>query len=360
MRPKLPILIAVAGIALLVVNGCATQSYVHTQISELQDQMEANRAEIAMLKSSDTAQNEKLSELSDTVQDAINRVQQLREIAEGKFLYEITITDDPVVFDFDSSELSDETQKALDAFAVRLIEENKDCYVEIQGHTDHMGPKEYNFQLGLNRARAVMSYLYVQHNIPLNRMNTYSFGATKPIADNSIPSERVKNRRVSLVVMTQAAPFADAQAEKNSIREDEYLEQEKDSGPGPGAEDLISKELNNESEPGRAVEDLTANKLDDVSEPSCAVENLTSREVDKGFLIQVGAYRSLVTAEKFQKVLQDKGYDAYLDQETLPEIGFIHRVRIRGYTSSGAAKADVGRLQKEDGLSPIVLKVKAT
>ncbi len=360
MRPKLPILIAVAGIALLVVNGCATQSYVQTQISELQDQMEANRAEIAILKSSDTAQNEKLSELSDTVQDAISRVQQLREIAEGKFLYEITITDDPVVFDFDSSELSGETQKALDAFAVRLIEENKDCYVEIQGHTDHMGPEEYNFQLGLTRARAVMSYLYVQHGIPLNRMNTYSYGATKPIADNSIPSERVKNRRVSLVVMTQAVPFADAQAEKNSIPEDEYVEQDKESGPGLAAEDFISKELKNESEPGRALEDLTSKELDDVSETARAVENLTSKAVDKGFLIQVGAYRSLATAEKVLKVLQDKGYDAYLDQGTLPEIGLIHRVRIRGYTTNAAAKADVGRLQKEDGLHPIVLNVKAT
>jgi cell division septation protein DedD len=173
-------------------------------------------------------------------------------------------------------------------------------------------------------------------------MNTYSYGASRPIADNSIPSERAKNRRVSLVVMRPATPFTDAQAEKDSIAEDEYVEQDKESEPGLAAEDFISKEPINESEPGRALEDLSL------------------KAVDKGFLIQVGAYRSLAIAENVQRVLQDKGYEAYLDEKTLPELGLLHRVRIRGYMDNAAAKADVERLQNEDGLSPIVVNIEAT
>jgi peptidoglycan-associated lipoprotein len=216
----------VLGVILAGVSGCATQSHVQKQINELQDQIEANRAEIAILTSSDAEQNDKLSKLSDTVQDAVNRVQLLREVSEVKFLYKTTINDDGILFGFNSRQLSEETKKTLDAFAIRLKDVNRSCYIEIQGHTDNQGPKEYNFQLGLDRARVVMSYLYMHHGIPLNRMNTFSYGASKPIADNGTPSERAKNRRVTLLIMAQATSLADAESEKNSNVEDEYVEQE--------------------------------------------------------------------------------------------------------------------------------------
>ena len=141
-------LIAVIVIIWAGINGCATQGSVQNQIIELQKQVEANRAEIAMLQSSDTEQNKMLSELSDTVQDAITRVQQLRETAEGKFLYETTISDDGVFFSFGSSQLSEAAMVALDTFALELKNQNSNCYIEIQGHTDNIGPEEYNFQLG--------------------------------------------------------------------------------------------------------------------------------------------------------------------------------------------------------------------
>jgi len=202
MKSKISTFVAAAGIVLLLMNGCATQASLQKEITALQDQVAANKADIAMLQSSDTEQNEELSVLSDTIQDAIVRVQQLREMAEGRFLYEKTISADEVRFEFDRSELSQTVKEALDAFALKLKGQNKNCYIEIQGHTDNIGPEKYNFQLGLARARAVMSYLHLQHGIPLNRMNTFSYGAFQPIADNKIQAERAKNRRVTLIVMT--------------------------------------------------------------------------------------------------------------------------------------------------------------
>ena len=202
MKSKISTFVAAAGIVLLLMNGCATQASLQKEITALQDQVAANKADIAMLQSSDTEQNEELSVLSDTIQDAIVRVQQLREMAEGRFLYEKTISADEVRFEFDRSELSQTAKEALDAFALKLKGQNKNCYIEIQGHTDNIGPEKYNFQLGLARARAVMSYLHLQHGIPLNRMNTFSYGAFQPIADNKIQAERAKNRRVTLIVMT--------------------------------------------------------------------------------------------------------------------------------------------------------------
>lgn len=202
MKSNISTFVAAVAIVLLLMNGCATQASLQKEITALQDQVAANKADIAMLQSSDTEQNEELSVLADTIQDAIVRVQQLREMAEGRFLYERTISADEVRFEFDRSELSQTSKEALDAFALKLKGQNKNCYIEIQGHTDNIGPEKYNFQLGLARARAVMSYLHLQHGIPLNRMNTFSYGASQPIAENKIQAERAKNRRVTLIVMT--------------------------------------------------------------------------------------------------------------------------------------------------------------
>ncbi|MFP3870528.1 MAG: OmpA family protein [Syntrophobacteria bacterium] len=199
MKTWVSVVTIFAGILALGLSGCAS----HTYVQQIQEQVEANRADISMLQKSDEEQNEKLSKLSETVVDALARVEKMRALAEGRFLFETTLNDSELRFAFDRSQLTAKAREELDNFARRLKEENKDCYVEIQGHTDNVGTPEYNYALGLARARAVMSYLHLQHNIPLNRMNTFSYGETKPVALNADgPQERAKNRRVTLVVMT--------------------------------------------------------------------------------------------------------------------------------------------------------------
>ncbi len=91
------------------------------------------------------------------------------------------------------------------------------------------------------------------------------------------------------------------------------------------------------------------------SKGNYVVEGSTSSSHDRGFVIQVGAFRRLARAENLQKALQDKGYDAYLETRTLPEHGLIHRVRIRGYTGLIDAREEMERLYKEEGLNSIVL-----
>jgi len=91
------------------------------------------------------------------------------------------------------------------------------------------------------------------------------------------------------------------------------------------------------------------------SKDNYAVEGSISRSRNKGFVIQVGAFRSLAGAEKFQKKLQDKGYDAYLETRVLPDHGLIHRVRIRGYMSLVDARAEMERLHEEEGLDSFAL-----
>jgi outer membrane protein OmpA-like peptidoglycan-associated protein len=205
-------MIVAAGMAALGASGCATKTYVQEQvgqaskaseakIGEVQKQVEATQMDVSALKTSDADQNQKLAQLSDTAKDALTRAQEAGKLAKGKFLYEVTLTDEAVKFGFDRSDLSAEAKAALDAFAAKVAGENKNVYVEIQGHTDNIGSPEYNLTLGQARAETVMRYLAMQHSFPLHRMNVISYGSAKPIADNATKAGRANNRRVGLVVL---------------------------------------------------------------------------------------------------------------------------------------------------------------
>ncbi len=187
-------------------SGCSTPKYLQDQILQkygpaidarmdrIEQGVALNSKEIKKLK-------RHMAILLASVQDAINRAEKAGSLAQGKFLFETTISDDSVFFAFDNNELSDESRKALDVFAEAVKAENKDTYIEIQGHTDSTGSEDYNLELGLKRAENVMQYLHLNHNMPIHRMNIFSYGESRPIADDDIMENRAKNRRVTIVGM---------------------------------------------------------------------------------------------------------------------------------------------------------------
>ena len=208
LSPALIVMLA-AG---LTVTGCATKTYVQEQVQssqkmteakvgEVQGQVEQNQAEIGKLQATDAELQSQINKLSDTARDALTRAEEAGKLAKGKFLYEVTLSDNDVQFGFNKYAISDEAKAALDAFANKVKSENKNVFIEIQGHTDNIGSEKYNLELGYKRAEQAMRYLSMQDGLPLHRMNVISYGEYKPIADNSTKEGRAQNRRVTLVVM---------------------------------------------------------------------------------------------------------------------------------------------------------------
>ena len=78
----------------------------------------------------------------------------------------------------------------------------KNVYIEIEGHTDNVGSENGNFELGLMRAEAVKRYLYMQHQVPLHKINIISYGEQKPVAPNNTRDGRAQNRRVVIRVLS--------------------------------------------------------------------------------------------------------------------------------------------------------------
>ena len=99
-----------------------------------------------------------------------------------------------VLFDFDSSEVHDEGKQLLD----EIVEIAKLCPsvgVEVSGHTDSVGDKDYNIDLGERRAEAVVAYL-VSQGMSEDRLTAIGLGFSQPIADNSTEEGRAMNRRI--------------------------------------------------------------------------------------------------------------------------------------------------------------------
>jgi len=88
---------------------------------------------------------------------------------------------------------------ALDR-VINFMKKNPDIKVEIDGHTDSVGSDAYNQRLSQARAQAVVEYL-VKHGISRDRLVAKGFGEAKPVAPNTTPEGRAKNRRVEFRIL---------------------------------------------------------------------------------------------------------------------------------------------------------------
>jgi outer membrane protein OmpA-like peptidoglycan-associated protein len=81
----------------------------------------------------------------------------------------------------------------------KVLAENPNYRVEVQGHTDTEGKPETNLTLSNNRANAVRDYL-ITKGIDANRLTANGYGQNRPVAPNTTIEGKAKNRRVEFVV----------------------------------------------------------------------------------------------------------------------------------------------------------------
>lgn len=98
-----------------------------------------------------------------------------------------------VYFDFDKSELRPDAVAALNANA-EWLNANADVVIQIEGHCDERGTREYNFSLGERRAKSVIQYL-AQKGVDPERMYFISYGEDRPVALGHDEAAWSQNRR---------------------------------------------------------------------------------------------------------------------------------------------------------------------
>jgi outer membrane protein OmpA-like peptidoglycan-associated protein len=97
-----------------------------------------------------------------------------------------------------SAELSPDAKENIGK-AGKLIAQNPNQKVRVEGYTDSSGPKQKNIELSQKRAESVKAVL-VDNGVKTENISTQGFGSEKPVADNKTPDGRKVNRRVEIYV----------------------------------------------------------------------------------------------------------------------------------------------------------------
>ncbi len=80
---------------------------------------------------------------------------------------------------------------------VKLLKDNTDLSLEVQGHTDNTGTDKINDKLSQSRADAVAKYLKSK-GVKASQVTSNGYGSRQPVADNKTTEGKAQNRRVEL------------------------------------------------------------------------------------------------------------------------------------------------------------------
>jgi outer membrane protein OmpA-like peptidoglycan-associated protein len=188
--------LAVAGLSL---SACATEDYVDQHIAVVHTRVEEVNARVDGLSGQVTALSGRVDGVERATQSAQARADAAAKMAEGKFMM-TEVSRVEVTFDTGKSGLSDEAKATLTSLVERLKSENKNVFLEIKGHADVRGGKQYNRQLGRERAGAVGRFLADQ-GVPGNKMALGSWGEDAPKTDEKTAESHAENRRVEIIIL---------------------------------------------------------------------------------------------------------------------------------------------------------------
>lgn len=182
--------LALVGVGL---TGCATKGFVKQQVAE-----------------SKAYTDTKTGEVSGRVDQVGTRADQANALAERLAAGQYTeVATHQVQFEFDDYKLGTAAGSMLDQLGSQLATHPR-YVLEVRGYADATGPDRYNYKLGRERAEAVVRYMMTNHNVPMSRIATVSFGEESPVADNSSTDGRAQNRRVQvrLLELSTSPPMA--------------------------------------------------------------------------------------------------------------------------------------------------------
>lgn len=125
------------------------------------------------------------------LQETINEVIGDDELIDGKI----------VEFETDSDVITPVGQAVLDEI-LEALRRFPEISIEIAGHTDDLGPDDYNLDLSRRRAEAVLEYVVANGESP-DRFVVIGYGETRPLVENMSAENRARNRRIEFKALLE-------------------------------------------------------------------------------------------------------------------------------------------------------------
>jgi OmpA-OmpF porin, OOP family len=218
-------LIVLLATSLAASVGCSSKNYVRQQTTplinktnELDDMTAKNskdikdvdaraqaaiqqvQAKAAEIDQKAQAAGQQATQAQTLADNAVHRVDSLQNTVANLDNYRV-VTETSVHFGFNKDNLTPKAKEALDQLA-NDVQNTKGYIITVEGGTDSVGSKDYNYDLSERRADSVIQYLASQHNIPAHKIYLVGLGKDKPVEPNNSREGRAKNRRVDVQLMT--------------------------------------------------------------------------------------------------------------------------------------------------------------
>jgi chemotaxis protein MotB len=107
--------------------------------------------------------------------------------------------EEQLLFKFGSTDVDPNGVKALQNLA-KVLEQNPDINIMIEGHTDDVGDANYNWDLSVKRATSIVKILLDNSSIDPTRLTASGRGEFMPIDAAETDEARKKNRRTEIIL----------------------------------------------------------------------------------------------------------------------------------------------------------------
>jgi outer membrane protein OmpA-like peptidoglycan-associated protein len=201
------------------------------EIAKLKEQLkkEVDAAEKARMSAEEAERRAK--ELEDEMMKRFKRIQEIIEASQGKLELVTPTVPKPgdsilvsmrINFDFDKADIRPDEYGTMHQVG-QVLNTYPESKIHIAGHTDFIGPDDYNIRLSQRRVNSVFSFLTARENISYDRFfMPIGYGELRPVDTNTTPEGRFRNRRVDFLLYTsQNAP---AVPEGSAIRSVEVVD----------------------------------------------------------------------------------------------------------------------------------------
>ncbi|MCQ2286043.1 MAG: OmpA family protein [Bacteroidales bacterium] len=175
-------------IATTTVNEINGKYAIATEIDE-----EKPQDLIVNIKKEGHAYDTKLVKIDGKSNNVVTSNAEMKKVEVGK-TYDLH----DIYFATNSYTLNAQAKSIIDLF-IEFLKENPTIKTEIQGHTDDVGNDKDNQILSERRAEAVYKYA-ISKGISSERLRYKGYGETQPIAPNTTPEGRAKNRRTIFLI----------------------------------------------------------------------------------------------------------------------------------------------------------------
>ncbi len=187
-------------------NARATNALAETQ--QAKGQIAALQTQVANLEKEKEASGQMAKGLEDEMRSELES----RDVTISNLQGKLTVTIlDRLMFDSGEAVLQPDGEPVLRKIAA-ILAGHPDLKIHVVGHTDNVPIRTRfasNWELSTARALAAVHFLTERAGVDPRRVGAVGYGEFRPIADNSTPEGRARNRRIAITILPDELAGAD-------------------------------------------------------------------------------------------------------------------------------------------------------